>query len=51
MLDLELRAEFNNQGFVEVGTIVGDNPLMDAILTDKVILNEPGDNILGDGGK
>ena len=51
MLDLELCAEINDDCVVEIGTIVCDNPLGDAIPTDKVMFDEPGDHILSNRGK
>ena len=51
VLDLELRAEFCDHSVVEIGTIICDNPLGDAIPTNKVMLNESRDNILSNGGK
>ena len=51
VLDLKLHAEFRDHSVVEIGTIVCDNPLGDTIPTDKVMLNEPGDNILSNRGK
>ena len=47
MLDLELHAEFSNHSIVEVGTVVSDNPFRDVVSIDKVMLDEPGYNILG----
>ena len=47
MLDLELHAEFSKHGVVEVGIIVSDDPLKDAILTGEVMLDEPGHYVLG----
>ena len=47
MFDLELRAEFSDHGIVEIGTIVSDDPLRDAISIDKVMLDESSHHILG----
>ena len=47
MLDFELCAEFSDYGIVEVGTIVSDDPLRDAVPIDEVMLDEPGYKILG----
>ena len=51
VFDFELHAEFRDHSIVEIGSIVCDDPFRDAIPTDKVILNKPGNNILGHGGK
>ena len=51
VLDLELRAKLSDYGIVEVGTIVRDDSLRDAIATDKVMLYEPGDQILSNKGE
>ena len=51
MLDLELCAKFSDQDIVEVGTIISDDPLKDAISTYKVMFYELGYNILGNWGK
>ena len=51
VLDLELHAEFRDHSVVEIGTIVLENYLGDAIPTDKVMLNEPSDNVLGNKGE
>ena len=51
MLDLELYAKFNDHSVIEVGTIVSDDSLGDAILTNKIMLDEPGHHILGNEGK
>ena len=42
MLDLELHVEFSNHSIVEVGSVVSDNPFGDVVLTDEVILDQPG---------
>ena len=47
MLDFELRAEFNNHGIVEVGSIVSDDPFRDAVSAYKVMLDKSGYNALG----
>ena len=51
VLNLELHAEFRDYSIVKIGTIVLDDPFMDAISTYKVIFNEPIHNILGNGSK
>ena len=51
MLDPKLRAEFCDYSVVEIVIIFCDDSLGDAIPTDKVMLNEPGNHILGNGGK
>ena len=38
VLDFELRAEFSDHSFVEVGTIACDDSLGDAIPADKIFL-------------
>ena len=51
VLDLELRAKFSDHSVVEVGVIVCDDSLGNAIPTDKIIVYEPGDHILGNRGE
>ena len=51
VLDLELLAEFSDHSVVEVGTIVCDDSLGDAIPIDEVMLNESSYHILGNEGK
>ena len=51
VLDFELHVEFHDHSVVEIGTIVLENSLGDAIPTDKVMLDEPSHNILGNGSK
>ena len=51
MLDLELRAKFSDHSVVDIGTIFCDNPFGDSISTNKVMLDEPCHNILGNRGK
>ena len=51
MLNPELHAEFCDHSIVKIGAIVCDDPLGYAILTYKVILNELGHKILGNGGE
>ena len=48
VLDLELRAEFIDHSVVEVGTIVCDDSLEDALPADEVMLDKPGYNVLCD---
>ena len=48
---LELLAEIGDYLVVEIGTIVYDDPFGDDIPTFEVMFNEPGHNILGNGGK
>ena len=47
MLDFELHAEFSDHGIIEVGFVFSDNPFRDAILTNEVMYDKPGYNILG----
>src|ERR1051325_6677245 len=47
MLNLELRAEFDDHFVIEIGTIVCDDPFGDAVPTDKIMLDESSHNILG----
>ena len=47
MIVLEQHAEFSDHGIVEVGTIVSDNSLKDAISTYEVMLDESSHHILG----
>ena len=51
VLDLELRAEFHDYSVVEISTIIYDSSLGDAIMADKAMLNEPGNNILSIRGE
>ena len=51
VLNLEMHSEFRDHSVVEIGTIVCDNPLGDAIPTNKVMFNESGNNVLGNRGK
>ena len=51
MFDFELRAEFRNHSIIEIGTIFCDNPFGDALPTNKIMLNEPSHNILGNRSK
>ena len=51
VLELELRVEFSDHSVVEVGTIVLNDSLGDAILTDKIMFDETGNHILGNRGK
>ena len=51
VLDLDLCVEFRDYSFVDIGTIVCDNPFGDAILTDKVMLYGLSHNLLGNRGK
>ena len=48
---IHLRAKLRDHSVVEIGNIVHDKPFGDAIPTYKVMLNESGHNILGNGGK
>ena len=47
MLDLELLTEFNDHNVVEICTIICNDSFRDTIPTDKVMLDEPLHNILG----
>ena len=47
VFNFEPHAKFSDHGIVEVGTIVSDDPLRDAILTDEVMLDEKGHDVLG----
>ena len=51
VLNLELHAEFRDHSIIDIGTIVRDNPFGDAIPIDKIMFNESGHNILGNGGQ
>ena len=46
MLDLELLAQGDDHSIVQVCTIICDDPLRDTILTDEILFNKPGYNIL-----
>src|ERR1044072_8552879 len=47
MLNLELRAEFDDHFIVEIGTVICDNPFGSAIPIDKIMLDESSHDILG----
>ena len=47
MLDLELCVELSDHGIVKVGSIISDDPLRDTIPEDKVVLDDPGYEVLG----
>ena len=49
VLDLELHTQCGDHSFIEIRTIVSDDPLWDTIPTDEILFDEPGDNILGNG--
>ena len=51
VFDLELCVEFNDHSAVEVGTIVCNDSLGDTMPKERVMLDEPGHHILGNGGK
>ena len=50
MLDLELLTEFGDHS-VEICTIICNDSLGDTISTDKVMLDEPRHNIIGNSSK
>ena len=47
MLEPKFLAQGSDHSMVQVRTIVCDDPLRDTILTDEILFNEPGYNILG----
>ena len=47
VLYLELFAELSDHLIIQIGTVVCNNPLRDAISTDQVVPNEPCHNSLG----
>ena len=51
VLHLELRVEFSDHSVIKIGTVVCDDPFGDAIPTNHVVLDEPGNHILGDRGE
>ena len=51
MLDFELFIEFDDHRIVEICTIIFDDSLWNTIPIDKVMLDEPCHNILGNGSK
>ena len=51
MLNLEVQAEFCDHSIVNIGTIICDDPFRDAIPTNQVVLDEPGNQILSDRGE
>ena len=48
MLDFELGTELYNHSIVEIGYVIGDDPLRDTVSTDEVILDKLGYNVLSD---
>lgn len=51
MFNFGLRAKFSDHSVVQISTIVYDNPFGDAILTYKIMLDEPSYYVLGNGSK
>ena len=51
VFNLEQSAEFHDHSIVKIGTIVHDDPFKYSIPTNEVLLDELGDNILGDGSE
>ena len=51
VLDLELRAQCSDHSIIEIGTIICNDSLWNTILTDKIMPDELGHNILGDRRK
>ena len=49
MLDLELLAQGGDHSIIQVRTIACNDPLRDTVTTDEILLDESGDNILGNG--
>ena len=47
MLDFELFVQGSDHSVIEICTIVNDDPFWDTIPADKVLLDEAGNNILG----
>ena len=47
MLDLELLAQDSDHSIAQVRTIVCNDPLWNTLSTNEILLDEPGDNILG----
>ena len=46
MLNLELRAEFDDHLVVDIGTVVCDNPFKDAVSADELMFDESSHDIL-----
>ena len=51
MLDFKLHTKLGDHSIIEVGNIICDNSLWDTISIDKVMLDEPIHEILGNIGK
>ena len=51
MLNFELLAQGGDHGVVEIHSIVSDDPFWDTIPENDILLDEAGNNILGNGGK
>ena len=51
MLDLELHVELGDHSVIEIGTIIYNDSLWNTITTDKVMLDKPCHNILGNGSE
>ena len=51
MLDLELLAQGGDHSFVDICTIVSDDPFWDTVPENEILLDEAGNDILGNGGE
>ena len=49
MLDLEFLAQGSDHSIIQICTIACNDPLWDTVTTYEILLDEPGNNILGDG--
>ena len=51
MLNLEFLAQGGDHSVVNICTIISDDPFRDTVPANKVLLDEAGNNILGDGSE
>ena len=51
MLDLKFRAELGDHSVIDIGTIIYNDSFQDTILTNNIMLDESGHNVLGNGSE
>ena len=51
MMCLELLAQGSDHSVVEIYTIFLDDPFRDTVPANEIFLDEPGDNVLGNGSE
>ena len=51
MLNLELLTQGGDHSIVKIRTVIGDDPFGDTVPENKVLLDEAGNNILGNRGE